>query len=79
MESLQNLTPAQRYYQTHKDAKKEYGRNYYYANRDKILKSIKDKKEKPSILIPVAPSPLDAHRGRGIKVADAVNTIVYFD
>ena len=77
---MENLTPAQRYYQTHKDAKKEYGRNYYYANREKILKSIRDKKEKPSILVPVAPSPLDAYRGRGVhQVENNQNTIVYFN
>jgi len=32
-----NLTPAQRYYQRHKEARRAYGREYYLKNRDKIL------------------------------------------
>ena len=81
---MENLTPAQRYYQTHKEAKKQYGREYYHNNRDRILKTIKDKKEKAiPILAPVTPSPLDAHRGRGKPTVtmscDEKNTTVYFD
>tara|TARA_R110000868_G_scaffold15732_1_gene71766 strand:+ start:377 stop:613 length:237 start_codon:yes stop_codon:yes gene_type:complete len=78
---MENLTPAQRYYQTHKEAKKQYGRDYYYKNRDKILKTIKDKKA-PSIdvCVPVASSPLDAYRGRGVhQIENSQNTIVYFN
>ena len=40
------LTPSQRYYQTHKEQRKEYGRSYYHKNREKILKGLKDTKTK---------------------------------
>jgi hypothetical protein len=81
---MENLTPAQRYYQTHKEAKKQYGREYYHNNKERILKSIKEKKVKaPEILVPVAASPLDAFRGRGKPTVtmscDEKNTIVYFN
>lgn len=38
------LTPSQRYYQSHKEQRKEYGRSYYHKNREKILKGLKDTK-----------------------------------
>ena len=69
MEPEIKLTPAQRYYQNHKDARKAYGREYYERNKDKILEANKKKKEQmPETIAPVASSPLDKFRGRSIKV-----------
>ena len=69
MEPEKKLTPAQRYYQNHKEARKAYGREYYEKNREKILETNKKKVEiKPEFISPVVPSPLDNFRGRGIKV-----------
>jgi hypothetical protein len=79
---MENLTPAQRYYQTHKEAKKQYGREYYHNNRDRILKSIKEKKEQViQVLPPVVSSPLDRGRGKPTVTmsCDEKNTTVYFD
>lgn len=78
---MENLTPAQRYYQTHKEAKKQYGREYYHTNRDRILKSIKEKKEQVIQVPPVVPSPLDKGRGKPTVTmsCDEKNTTVYFD
>jgi len=115
-----NLTPAQRYYQRHKEARRAYGREYYLKNRDKILARAEERRAErdeeeyianyvaerngggymesdPVIqmenrhsairlviepeetetlkvsgdmpiekIVPVAPSPLDAYRGRGV-------------
>ena len=44
MDAEKQLTPSQRYYQTHKEQRKQYGREYYHKNRDKILKGLKDTK-----------------------------------
>jgi hypothetical protein len=38
------LSPSQRYYQTHKEKRKAYGRDYYHKNREKILQGLKDTK-----------------------------------
>jgi hypothetical protein len=63
---MDNLTPSQRYYQTHKEQKKKYGREYYHQNREKILKSIRERQE-PGAIAPVCASPLDSHRTRGVR------------
>lgn len=41
---MEKLTPAQRYYQKHKEARRAYGREYYKKNKDKILKNIETRK-----------------------------------
>lgn len=75
MEPESKLTPAQRYYQKHKEARKAYGREYYDKHKDKILNSNKKKKvtfdtvtNELETVPPVAPSPLDNFRGRGVVV-----------
>lgn len=40
-----DLSASQRYYQNHKEQRKQYGREYYRKNRDKILKGLREKKE----------------------------------
>ena len=40
------LTPAQRYYQAHKEERRAYGREYYAKNKDRILATIEAKKAK---------------------------------
>jgi hypothetical protein len=70
------LTPAQRYYQNHKEIRKAYGREYYEKNKERILEANQKKKKvsfapetiKPELISPVVPSPLDNFRGRGIIV-----------
>ena len=70
------LTPAQRYYQNHKETRKAYGREYYEKNKERILEANQKKKKvsfvpetiKPELLLPVVPSPLDNFKGRGIIV-----------
>jgi hypothetical protein len=42
---MDELSASQRYYQTHKDERKAYGRKYYQENRDKILESVKERKK----------------------------------
>jgi hypothetical protein len=44
MDAEKQLTPSQRYYQSHKEQRKAYGREYYHKNRDKILQGLKDTK-----------------------------------
>lgn len=44
MNDEKQLTASQRYYQSHKEQRKAYGRDYYHKNRDKILKGLKDTK-----------------------------------
>ena len=83
MEPEKKLTPAQRYYQNHKEARKAYGREYYEKNREKILEANKKKVEfKPEIIPPVVPSPLDNFRGRGKGqpryVSNTENIVVSF-
>ena len=76
MEPEKKLTPAQRYYQNHKEARKAYGREYYEKNREKILEANKKKQQfKPEIISPVVPSPLDNFRGRGIVVKKGYDLI----
>jgi hypothetical protein len=76
MEPEKKLTPAQRYYQNHKEARKTYGREYYEKNKERILEANKKKKVsfapetiKSELLSPVVASPLDNFRGRGIKAS----------
>jgi hypothetical protein len=38
------LTPAQRYYQNHKEARRAYGRDYYAKNKDRILAAVHARK-----------------------------------
>jgi hypothetical protein len=79
---MESLTPAQRYYQTHKEAKKQYGREYYHNNRDRILKAIKDKKEKiPEVVPPTVPSHPDRSRGKPTVTmsCDEKATTIYFN
>ena len=111
-----NLTPAQRYYQRHKEQRRAYGRHDYIKNRDRILARAEERRaerdeeefvanyvaerdgsmadevvlehrhnvihltilpepEEPLTvsaempiekIVPVAQSPLDAYRGRGV-------------
>ena len=42
---LSELSPAQRYYTTHKAQRQEYAREYYYKNRDRILATNKEKRD----------------------------------
>ena len=71
------LSASQRYYQAHKTQRREYGREYYRKNREKILGSITRKKAKNPVLtikeIPVASpqnetSPLAEHKRRGVTI-----------
>ena len=39
------LTPAQRYYQNHREKRREYGREYYAKNKDRILENLEKRKE----------------------------------
>jgi hypothetical protein len=54
------LTPAQRYYQAHKEQRREYGRNYYAQNRDAILTKIHARKatRDPGIATPIEEAPV---------------------
>ena len=77
------MTPAQRYYQNHKDSRKQYGREYYERNKERILEANKKKKEtlKPGdieMVAPVASSPLDNFRGRGKITYVAQDVMVSF-
>lgn len=63
MDASAELTASQRYYQNHKDQRKQYGREYYRKNRDKILKGLKGKKETPPTPVvekPVVKEAIDA-------------------
>jgi hypothetical protein len=42
--SLTNISPAKRYYRTHLELKRAYGRAYYYRNRERILEANRAKK-----------------------------------
>ncbi|NBR24168.1 MAG: hypothetical protein EBU08_10435 [Micrococcales bacterium] len=42
---LADLSAPQRYYETHKQQRQEYARNYYYKNRDRILAANKEKRD----------------------------------
>jgi hypothetical protein len=82
METEKKLTPAQRYYQNHKESRKAYGRDYYEKNKEKILEANQKKKvsfapvvPEPEIISPVVPSPLDKFRGRGIIVKKGYDLI----
>jgi len=82
METEKKLTPAQRYYQNHKESRKAYGRDYYEKNKEKILEANQKKKVSfapepliPKIISPVVPSPLDKFRGRGIVVKKGYDLI----
>ncbi len=54
MDETKTLTPSQRYYQSHKEQRKTYGRDYYHKNRERILKGLKDTKatKKPDTVLP---------------------------
>jgi hypothetical protein len=84
MEAEKKLTPAQRYYQNHKESRKAYGREYYEKNKDKILEANQKKKvsftpvvatPEPEICPYIVPSPLDKFRGRGIVVKKGYDLI----
>ena len=85
METEKKLTPAQRYYQNHKESRKAYGREYYEKNKDKILEANQKKKVsfapivppvlEPEFISPIVPSPLDKFRGRGIVVKKGYDLI----
>ena len=49
---MDNLSPSQRYYIKHKEARKAYGQAYYKANKEKILENIA-KKKKPETPVKV--------------------------
>lgn len=63
---MSDLTPAQRYYQAHKEQRREYGREYYAKNRDKILERLErrkaDRVTPEPLPEPVAPSEEDQVR-----------------
>jgi hypothetical protein len=82
------LTASQRYYQSHKDQRRTYGREYYAKNRDRILSSIAAKKEASINARPVVvetptttvvdlnqASPLAPYRGRGPRVSVREGTV----
>ena len=72
------LSPAQRYYQAHKEERRAYGREYYAKNKDRILATIEAKKalNRPtpapeSIILAVEGnqvSPIAQYKRRGIQV-----------
>lgn len=39
-----DMTPAQRYYQNHKEQRRAYGREYYAKNKERILATIHARK-----------------------------------
>ena len=77
------LTPAQRYYQAHKDERRAYGREYYAKNKARILASIEAKKAQnrpppdpfPESITIVGEenqtSPIAQYKRRGIQVREA--------
>ena len=45
IDPTRNYTSSQRYYQTHKAKRREYGREYYEKNKDRILSVAAEKRE----------------------------------
>lgn len=82
------LSASQRYYQAHKTQRREYGREYYRKNRERILGSITRKKAKthdPVLTIKEIPeaspqnetSPLAEHKRRGVTIE--LNPVLRFN
>jgi len=80
------LTASQRYYQAHKTQRREYGREYYKKNRERILGSMTRKKSKDPVLtikeIPAASpqnetSPISEHKRRGVSIE--LNPVLRFN
>ena len=80
---LKALTASQRYYQTHKAKRREYGREYYKKNRERILCSVTRKREKPPVQEPTliihenVQSPIAEHKRRGITID--LDPVILFD
>ena len=78
------LTASQRYYQSHKDKRREYGREYYRKNRDRILKLVSEKRKGTDAPVEVevksterAPSPIREYKRRGVQQSQ--NNIITFN
>jgi hypothetical protein len=84
------LSASQRYYQAHKTQRREYGREYYRKNRERILGSITRKRTKEPVSkgpvltiteIPTVPlnesSPLAEHKRRGVTLE--LNPVLLFN
>jgi hypothetical protein len=67
---MDELTASQRYYQTHKEERKQYGRKYYQDNKAKILEGLKKRKAN----IQVAPTEIKPP----VVVSDVSGVMVSF-
>ena len=75
------LTASQRYYQSHKEKRREYGREYYKKNRDRILKLVSEKRKGKDAPVEIeveerAPSPIREYKRRGVQQSQ--NNIITF-
>jgi hypothetical protein len=74
MEEPKPLTASQRYYQAHKTKRREYGREYYKKNRERILGAVTRKRGKAPVQVeePVVEehiqSPIAEYKRRGITI-----------
>jgi len=70
MEEPKTLTASQRYYQAHKTKRREYGREYYKKNRERILGSVTRKRVKAEepVVEENIQSPILEYKRRGILV-----------
>jgi hypothetical protein len=70
MEEPKTLTASQRYYQAHKTKRREYGREYYKKNRERILGSVTRKRVKAEepVIEEHIQSPILEYKRRGILV-----------
>ena len=71
---MDELTPAQRYYQKHKEARQNYGREYYAKNRERILASLDKKRE---LVQPRDPPPVETTRTSLIQIHPGM--VISFD
>jgi hypothetical protein len=68
------LSASQRYYQAHKAKRREYGREYYKRNRERILSSVTRKRTKSPVQEPTlvihenVQSPIAEYKRRGYTI-----------
>jgi hypothetical protein len=66
---MDELTASQRYYQTHKEERKAYGRKYYQENKAKILEGLKKRKATTQAIQPEIKAPARVEDVSGIMVS----------
>mgnify|MGYP007090473667 CR=1 FL=1 len=66
---MDELTASQRYYQTHKEARKEYGRKYYQENKAKILESLRNRKATTQVALAEIKPPVVVSDVSGVMVS----------